>query len=107
MTSRPSYKQRLAKKAERQREYRKRMKDKRRPSKDDIAVTYFHWLVQRTMRKRVWNTFYGSLDKVTDRLVERGFDRVETEDAIETLVDKIKNGWELRCKPDFEDTANE
>ncbi|MEP3431177.1 MAG: hypothetical protein ABJN98_21010 [Roseibium sp.] len=107
MTSRPSYKQRLAKKAERQREYRKRMKDKRRPTRNDIAVTYFHWLIRRTERKGGWDVFYGSLDKVTDRLVERGFDRMETEDAIETLVDKIKNGWELRRKPEFEDTANE
>ncbi|MTI42536.1 hypothetical protein JM93_03157 [Roseibium hamelinense] len=107
MTSRPSYKQRLAKKAERQREYRKHMKDKRRPSRDDIAVAYFHWLVKWTTRKGGWKTFYGSLEKVTDQLVERGFDRNQTEDAIETLVDKIKSGWEFQRKPDFENSANE
>ncbi len=103
MTARPSLKQRLAQKAERQRDYRQRLKERRRPSRTDISVTLFHWLTQRTARKGDWMVFNRMMDTVADRLVARGFDREETEQAIEALVEKIEDGWEFQRKPEFED----
>lgn len=96
MTSRPTYKQRLAKKAERQRTYRKRVKDQRRPSRNDITATLFHYFVLKTVKVRNWKNFYKVMEKVTDRLVERGFDRMASEEAIDALVDKYKDGWEFQ-----------
>ncbi len=105
MPPRASLKQRQAKKAECQREYRQRQKDARRPSRDDIATTTFHLIVQETARVGNWNTFNKILDLVTARLVERGFDKVATTKAIDDLVEKYENGWDFQRKPDFEDQA--
>jgi|GEM_PF-3712321 len=105
MPPRVSLKQRQAKKAERQRKYRQRQKDARRPSRDDIAATTFLLIVQETARVGNWNTFNKILDLVTAKLVERGFDKVATIKAIDDLVEKYENGWEFQRKPDFEDDA--
>ncbi|WP_434055095.1 MAG: hypothetical protein RDA78_09625 [Roseibium sp.] len=103
MTARPSYKQRLAQKAERQRDYRQRLRARRRPSRADISITLFHWLTQRTARKGNWKVFDRMMNTVRDRLVARGFDKAETEQAIDALVKKIEGGWEFQRKPEFED----
>ncbi|MEP1934514.1 MAG: hypothetical protein ABJN75_22885 [Hoeflea sp.] len=96
MSSRPSYKQRLAKKAERQREYRKRIKDQNRPSRNDITATLFHYFVLETAKVGNWKDFNKVMEKVTDRLVDRGFDRTASEKAIDALVDKYEDGWEFQ-----------
>ncbi|WP_417691602.1 hypothetical protein [Roseibium sp.] len=105
MPPRASLKQRRAKKAERQRNYRQRQKEARRPSRNDIATTTFHMIVQETARVGNWSTFNKMLDLVTARLVERGFDKVATEKAIDDLVEKYENGWEFQRKPDFKDDS--
>ena len=106
MPPRASLKQRQAEKAKRQREYRRRQKDARRPSRNDIAATTFLMVVQETARVGNWNTFDKMMDLVTERLVERGFEKVATMKAIDDLVEKYENGWEFQRKPDFEDDSD-
>ncbi|MEP3429985.1 MAG: hypothetical protein ABJN98_14960 [Roseibium sp.] len=96
MSSRPSYKQRLAKKAERQRAYRKHIKDQKRPSRNDITATLFHYFVLETAKVGNWKDFNKVMEKITDRLVERGFDRTASTKAIDALVDKYEDGWEFQ-----------
>ncbi|CTQ72784.1 hypothetical protein LAX5112_03299 [Roseibium alexandrii] len=103
MTSRPSYKQRLAKKAERQRDYRRRIKKENRPTRNDITATLFHYMVRRTDKIDEWKKFNGLMSKVTDALVERGFDRAASEKAIDSLVDRIVDGQEFRRRLPPED----
>lgn len=103
MTSRPSYKQRLAKKAERQRDYRRRIKKENRPSRNDIAATVFHLMVTETVRAKNWKQFNIIMDKVVNRLVDRGFDREATEKAINALVDKYEDGWDFQRRLPPED----
>lgn len=103
MTSRPTYKQRLAKKAERQRAYRSRVKTENRPTRNDVAATVFHFLVMETVRVGNWKQFNIIMDKVTDRLVDRGFNRAASEKAINALVDKYEDGWEFQRRLPTED----
>jgi hypothetical protein len=103
MPPRASLKQRQAEKAKRQREYRRRQKDARRPSRNDIAATTFHLIVQETERVGNWSTFNKMMDLVTERLVDRGFEKVATMKAIDDLVEKYENGWDFQRKPVVED----
>lgn len=96
MPSRPSLQQRQAQKAVRQRAYRQRQKDARCPSRDDIATTTFLYLVQETARVGSWDTFNEIMNRVTDRLVERGFDRQASTQAIDGLIDRYEDGWEFQ-----------
>lgn len=107
MPPRPSLKQRQTQKAERQREYRQRQKDARRPSRDDIASTTFLYLVQETARVGNWDTFNEIMDRVTDRLVERGFDRKASTRAIDVLIDRYEDGWEFQRRRSPEDDLDE
>lgn len=103
MTSRPSYKQRLAKKAKRQREYRNRIKKENRPTRNDITATLFHYMVRQTDKVGEWKNFNALMRKLTDLLVERGFDRAASEKAINSLIDRIIDGLEFRRRLPPED----
>lgn len=107
MPSRPSLQQRQAQKAARQRAYRQRQKDARRPSRDDIATTTFLYLVQETARVGNWDTFNEIMNRVTDRLVERGFDRQASTQAIDVLIDRYEDGWEFQRRRRGEDSDDE
>lgn len=107
MPSRPSLQQRQAQKAARQRAYRQRQKDARRPSRDDIATTTFLYLVQETARVGNWDTFNEIMNRVTDRLVERGFDRQASTRAIDGLIDRYEDGWEFQRRRRGEDSDDE
>jgi hypothetical protein len=103
----PQIRQKQAQKAKRQRQYRQRLKDARRPSRDDIAATTFLFLVQETARIGNWDTFYTIMDRVTDRLVERGFDRQASTTAIEELVERYEDGWAFQRRRRAEDDLDE
>lgn len=105
--ARPSYKKRLEIKAERQREYRKRIKRENRPTRNDITATVFHFMVRETSRVGNWKVFNKLMATIADRLVERGFDRTASEKAIDALVDRIEDGWEFQRRLPPEDANGE
>lgn len=96
MPSRPTLKQQLAKKAQKQRNYRKRLKDSRRPSREDISVALLVWIVRRTKKQKDWTVFNHMMGSVARTLEDRGFDKTETEKAIDALVERIEEGWDFQ-----------
>lgn len=86
--------ERLEKQRLRQREYRKRRRAERRPSRDDIARAALHRDLTQAMNDE------DHLDALADRivpvLVEQGFDRRAVHLALEDLVDRYRGGWNFQ-----------
>ena len=87
-------KQRAAEQTVRQKEHRERARDKRRPSRDDIARLLLWQMItgvsenrpdRREVLDRLRNEIVGGLEK-------QGFDVRESEDVFEALVTKYVRG---------------
>ena len=91
-----SRRERLEKQRLRQREYRRKQRAARKPSRDDIARAALHWSVKRALPDE------ATMDKLADRilpiLVAQGFDRRKTDEAFDELVERYRSGWEFQAR---------
>jgi hypothetical protein len=92
---------RLREQRERQQEYRSEQKRLKRPDRDDVARVALRWLIVET-NTRLANepqrmTFMETV--LLDELERLGFDRKQSDDVLEDLVDRyVKEGWDFRRK---------
>ena len=91
-----SRRDRLEKQRLRQREYRRKQRAARKPSRDDIARAALHWAVKRALPDE------AMVDKLADRilpiLVAQGFDRRKTDEAFDELVERYRSGWDFQAR---------
>jgi hypothetical protein len=88
--------ERLRKQADRQRDYRKKMKQERAPSRDDIARALLHFAVTENLKRDREAELHRLMDHVVDILEEQGFNRRKADEAFDSLVDRYENGWGFR-----------
>lgn len=86
--------ERLRKQRERQRKYRMRQRQSRKPTRDDIARAALDWAIREVLKDE------ERLDRLGDRiipvLVRQGFDRKQTDEAFDELVERYKRGWDFQ-----------
>lgn len=92
--TRMSAKQRAAEQTVRQKEHRDRAREKRRPSRDDIARVLLWQMItgvseKRPDRRKVLDRL---CNEIVDELEKQGFDPRESEDVFEALVTKYVRG---------------
>jgi hypothetical protein len=93
-----SRRERLQKQKERQRELRAAAREKRRPTRDDIARALLHFAVTENIRQDRESQLADLEDRIVAVLISQGFDRRETEAVLEALVDKYRSGWAFQRK---------
>ena len=91
-----SHKQRLEKQRARQREYRRKQRAARRPSRDDIARALLHFALRENLRLGRSDKLDALWDAVAAVLVEQGYDAEQTSEAFADLVDRYRRGWEFQ-----------
>lgn len=77
---------------ERQRKHRKRMKDERRPDRDDVARVVLFWLIKRAFEKGQIKELDEFQDQIVAMLAEQGFNEQACYDTFEELIQKYKSG---------------
>jgi hypothetical protein len=87
----------------RQRVYRERLKEERRPSRDDVARIALHWLIVETARMAEKQNKPSRMNKVEEVLLEglvaQGFDPRASDQVLGELIDKyVDGGWNFRRK---------
>ncbi|MCV0428570.1 MAG: hypothetical protein K5905_24195 [Roseibium sp.] len=92
-------KQRRACAAARQRAYRTRQKDRRRPSTEDIAVASFHHIVTTGKSPEARRHFAVLTAQIVEKLVGLGFDPIASRTAFDDLVDRYETGEVLTRGP--------
>lgn len=92
-------KQRLRKAAERQAAYRQRLKNRRKPTTEDIAIVYFHYVTTHSTRGDARRYFNTLLQRLADKLVDLGFDPIASRIAIDDLVERYQSGENLTRGP--------
>ncbi len=76
----------------RQAELRQRNRDKRRPSRDDVARIVLWQVITRVHRTGKTEEWERILDGIIEQLVEQGFDERESDLVIEELVERYTSG---------------
>lgn len=94
---------RLREQRARQQEYRDQQKQFRRPGRDDIARIALQWLIVNTAKlaEREGNpTRMNKVEEaILEKLVEQGFDRAASDQALGDLIDRYVDGrWDFRRK---------
>lgn len=92
-------KQRRQRAADRQKVYRHRLKDRRKPTTEDITITCFHFLAANSITEKARHYFGVLSDRVIEDLVELGFDPVVSRLAYDDLVERIERGERLKRGP--------
>jgi hypothetical protein len=85
--------------AARQRAYRKRQKDRRKPSTEDIAITSMHHFVTTGRSPDAKRHFSVLTDQIIGKLVYLGFDPIASRMAFDDLVDRYEAGELLTRGP--------
>ena len=84
---------------ERQRAYRQRLKQERRPGRDDIARILLHAVVTRSVALGRRDELEKTVDLIVDRLGEQGFDVHASYEAFDDLIEKYTRAdWGFRRK---------
>lgn len=96
---------RLKKQRERQREYRERLKEERRPSRDDVARALLHFAITENLKNGRREEVNLLLDRLVDDLTQQGFDPHATEEVLDALVEKYRRGWDFQRKRHLEMTG--
>jgi len=94
---------RLREQRARQQEYRDQQKQFRRPGRDDIARIALQWLIVNTAKLAEREGNPARMNKVEEaileKLVEQGFDRGASDQALGDLIDRYVDGrWDFRRK---------
>ncbi|SKA31760.1 hypothetical protein [Consotaella salsifontis] len=90
---------RNADQADYQRAYRAAQKERRRPSRDDVARVLLNWIITLLLENKDHDGLMNFRTGVVLRLVEQGFDRKESQLRFDGLIDKYEDGWDFRRKP--------
>jgi phosphoglycolate phosphatase-like HAD superfamily hydrolase len=93
---------RLEKQRERQRDYRARLKEQKRPSRDDVARALLHFAITENLRHGRVEEVNRLLDRLVDDLTRQGFDERATEEVLDALVEKYRRGWDFQRKRHLE-----
>ena len=99
MASSKQQAERLRKQRERQKEYRDRMRAERKPTRDDVARVFLHFMIAKAMKSGNQDGMEKLIDLLLDGLADQGFDKDASLDAIDDLIDRYtKRGWDFRRK---------
>jgi hypothetical protein len=98
-----SRRERLERQKERQRELRAAAREKRRPSRDDVARALLHFAITENIRQGRERQLADLEDRIVAVLTSQGFDRRETEAVLEALIDKYRSGWAFQRKRRVQD----
>jgi hypothetical protein len=93
---------RLKKQRERQRQYRERLKEEKRPSRDDVARALLHFAITENLKNGRIEEVNLLLDRLVDDLTQQGFDARATEEVLDALVEKYRRGWDFLRKRHLE-----
>lgn len=85
--------------AERQKAYRKKLKERRKPTTEDIAIVAFRCLVSAKKTKKAQRAFAKLSDQIISELVVLGFNPVASRMAFDDLCDRFEEGAELNRGP--------
>jgi hypothetical protein len=77
---------------ERQADLRRRNREKRRPTRDDVARIVLWQVITRVHEKEMPQAWERIADGIIDQLAEQGFDSRESELVIEDLVQRYTSG---------------
>jgi len=96
-------KRRREKQRKRQQEYRDRLKEERRPTRDDVARVALYWLIVETARLVVRKNDPTRMNLVEDALlkglVAQGFNKRASDEVLGELIDRyVDGGWSFRRK---------
>ena len=96
-------KRRRDKQRQRQQEYRDRLKQERRPTRDDVARVALYWLIVETARLVVSKNDPTRMNVVEDALlkglVAQGFAKRASDEVLGELIDRyVDGGWTFRRK---------
>ncbi|MGR6431454.1 hypothetical protein ACU5AY_11115 [Rhizobium sp. PAMB 3174] len=83
---------RLDKQRERQRELRRKQKQEKRPSRDDVARIALFWLVRGAIEKNQLKELEKFRDRMVMMLVEQGFDEKACDEVLDDLFRKYRSG---------------
>lgn len=99
MASNKQQAERLRKQRERQKEYRARLRAERKPTRDDVARVFLHFMIAKAMRSGNQDGMEKLIDMLLDGLADQGFDKDASLDVIDDLVDRYtKRRWDFRRK---------
>ncbi|MEE9922386.1 MAG: hypothetical protein PBV01_03235 [Brucella anthropi] len=99
MASNRQQAERLRKQRERQKEYRDRLRAERKPTRDDVARVFLHFMIAKAMRSGNQDGMEKLIDMLLDGLADQGFDKDASLDVIDDLIDRYtKRGWDFRRK---------
>ena len=90
--------ERLRKQRDRQREYRARVKEGRRPTRADVARALLHSEITRKLKRGREEEMDQFLDDLIGVLIAQGFDKRATDEVIEGLLTKYARGWAFQRK---------
>ncbi|MEF2074193.1 hypothetical protein [Consotaella aegiceratis] len=93
--------------ADYQRGYREKQKERRRPSRDDIARVLLNWIITLLLENDDHHGLMNIRKGVVLRLVEQGFDQKESQLRFDSLIDKYEDGWDFRRKPHLAEPTSE
>ena len=97
---RESNEERLAKQRAYQRAYRQRMKANKVPDRDAVAQAFLHHVVTSALNsERTQQRLLRVLDEVELLLINMGYDRNGTRNALNGLLDRYEAGWSFQRKP--------
>lgn len=77
---------------ERQADLRRRNREKRRPTRDDVARIVLWQVITRVHEKEMPKAWERIADGIIDQLAEQGFDTRESELVIDDLVHRYTSG---------------
>lgn len=91
--------ERLRKQRIRQQEYRDRLRAERRPSRDDVARVFLHFMIVKAVKSGDKDGMEKLINMLLDALEAQGFDRDASLDVIEDLIFRYtRRGWDFRRK---------
>ncbi|MBI1622636.1 hypothetical protein [Aquamicrobium zhengzhouense] len=96
---------RRKKQRERQRQYRERLKEQKRPSRDDVARALLHFAITENLKNGRIEEVNLLLDRLVDDLTQQGFDARATHEVLDALVEKYRRGWDFQRKRHLEITG--
>lgn len=87
----------------RQREYRARLKEERRPTRDDVARVALHWVIVDGAKIAARQNKPALMNKLEDALLNgltaQGFDLKASDEVLGELIEKyVDGGWTFRRK---------
>lgn len=99
MASSRQQSERLRKQRERQKDYRDRLRARRKPTRDDIARVLLHFMIVKVVKSGNQDGTEKLIDMLLDALADQGFDKDASLEVIDDLIVRYtKSGWDFRRK---------